>query len=143
MISSEPSIDTGGVDFVATEQYRSHDQARTLSITWRVQCKCHESNVSRPDVEAALNSYLAVRRPDEGLLFITTSDYTEPALRVIGEYRDAHAGARTNFWNRRHLLARLHRHPELLWRYGLTDEPARDYLATLGPLSEYSSVSET
>src|ERR1700682_3365041 len=120
-VESESSVDRSGVDFVAVEDYRSHDPTRVISVRWRVQCKHYGpsgTNLSRNEVEKILDSFV-VRGPHDGLFIITSADFTEPANNALREYLTVHPEARFLCWNRRQLLAHLDRHQNLLKRYGI------------------------
>ena len=122
-IEYEPSIDRDGVDIVATEDYRSHDPTRTITIRWRVQCKHYVRsgrNLGRKGVEDALNSFELSRQFNEGLLLMASGDYTEQAKAVIQAYLQRHPDSRVMIWNGRQLEARLDRHPQIIHRYGLS-----------------------
>jgi hypothetical protein len=135
-IQDEAHVDRSGVDFVAVEEYRSHDPRRVIKVKWRVQCKHFRSgaNVGRKEIEEILVGFEATRAPDEGLLVMVSADYTEPASAVIDRYVETHPSVKIALWNGRHLLTRLDRHPHLLERYGVM-QPSSQYVPLFKPLS--------
>lgn len=121
-IIREPSVDIFGFDIIALEEYKSHS-GKTLTIKWYVQCKHYANsgnNLGREELEKYLATYTVVKKPNEGLLFIIDTNYTEPAKIRIDEYSDFHKDARVQIWNQRHLSTLLDRHPNLLSKYKLT-----------------------
>jgi hypothetical protein len=143
LIDAEPSVDSSGTDIVVTEEYRSHDPSRVIRVKWRVQCKHYARsgrNLGRREVEEAITAFEATRSPDEGLFLIVSSDYTEPARRVIDRYVATRPSAKVTIWNRRQLIAKLERHPELLTRYGVS-LPSPDYLSALSPVARFSPAT--
>jgi Restriction endonuclease len=143
-VSSEPSIDTSGEDLRAQEEYRSHDGTRSVSLSWRVQCKHYaisQRNLDRREIETILVGFAAVRRPNDGLLLMISTDITEPAKRVLDEFLAGHQDARVQVWNGRHIAAKLDQHAQLVGRYGLRDEPSSDYLKPFDALAEFTPAS--
>src|SRR5438445_3016243 len=140
-IESEPSLDRTGTDFVAGEEFRSHSGG-VIRVQWRVQCKHYAEsgkNLGRGEAVEILHLFDLTAKPDEGLFVIMSTDYTEEAKRVFDEYSTTHRGSRITLWNRRHLIAKLERHPEIIRRYGL--ELRRiDYLSILAPLQSVGRI---
>ncbi|MDB5902642.1 MAG: hypothetical protein JWM26_1520, partial [Betaproteobacteria bacterium] len=125
-IESEPSIDTTGVDITAVYDYRSHDsRIPPIRIRWRVQCKHFApsgNHLGRSDMERALVAFDAVRGPDDGLLMMVSSDYTEPAKEVLRKFTEQRPGVKVMIWNERQLIDLLDRHVHLQRRYGLESQ---------------------
>jgi len=137
-IDSEPSLDRTGTDIQVTEHLISHDPTRSFQLRWRVQCKHFApsgKNLTRPDVEACLNSYRATRDHGEGLLLMVSTDYTEPAKETIDKFLAVHRECRVEAWNGRRILAKLDRYPQILRRYGLTPTPSH-YLSAFDSLAD-------
>lgn len=123
VVTAEPSVDTSGIDIEAVEEYRSHDPARTFKLRWRVQCKHYAhsgKNLDRTEIESILVGFEATRGSVDGLLIMTSTDYTEPAKRAWDKYAQNHRDARIQVWNGRQIVAKLARHPAIAYRYGLT-----------------------
>lgn len=142
-IQSEPSVDTTGTDFVATETYRTHDPGRTIRIRWRVQCKHYAGsgrNLGREEVESIIYAYEARRSADDGLFIIVSSEYTEPAKLAIEAYTESRSHARVTIWNGRHLASRLERHVDVACRYGLEPSSYR-YVKAFASLSAFRGSS--
>jgi hypothetical protein len=122
-IESEPSVDRTGTDFVATCEYRSHaSDIPSIRVRWRVQCKHYApsgNRLTRHEVEEALRSFQVVCGPDEGLLLMVSSDYTEPAKDVVDKFALQRPGVRVMLWNERQLTVLLDRHVNIQRRYGL------------------------
>jgi len=136
IIESEPSVDVSGVDLVVIEEYRSHDPSRYIRIRWRVQCKHYArsgKNLGRKEVEQSLYEYELHRYSDEGLFIITSTDYSEHAKKSIDEYVGLHPNSKVTLWNNRHLLAKLERHPRLIYKYNL-HRTSFDYKAVFSSL---------
>lgn len=133
--ASESSVDTTGTDFKATEEFRSHSGA-VMRVRWRVQCKHYArsgTNLNRDEVSVLLNLFEATAAPDEGLFIITSTDYTEPATKVIDDYLTNHRGRRITLWNQRQLISKLERHSDISKRYGLKIDNA-DFSSIFGAL---------
>ena len=131
VVTKEPSVDTSGWDLQAVEEYRTHDPSRKILLRWRVQCKHYApsgQNLSRTELEHILVGFQAVRGPDEGLLVMISTDYTEPAQRLWEEFAAKHPQIQVQVWNARQLLAKVHKYPHLMAQYGiLTVESATDF----------------
>lgn len=128
-IESEPKVDRTGFDIIAGEEYKSH-RGEIIKIRWKVQCKHFaQSNrtLGRKDVEEYLYAFEATRVNDEGLLFITDTEYSEPAKEVIDKYVNSRAGSKVMIWNGRHLSTILERHPNLLAKYDLLTSKVESY----------------
>lgn len=140
-IDSEPSLDRTGTDFKASEEFRSHSGS-AIRVRWRVQCKHYAQsgkNLNRSEAVEILNLFRNTSAPDEGLYIVTSTDYTEEAKRVFDDYSARQPGIRIMLWNRRQLISRLERHPELVRRYGLELHKV-DYLSVLAPLQRYAPL---
>ena len=121
-VEAEPYVDRTGIDFVAVEEYRSHDPQRVIRVRWQVQCKhlaTSGASLGRREVEPILYSYAVRRVPGDGLLIMVSTDYTEAAKEVIDQHVSANPEARIQIWNGRQLASRLDRHPHLMQKYGL------------------------
>jgi signal transduction histidine kinase len=153
VVTKEPSVDTSGWDLQAVEEYRTHDSSRKLLLRWRVQCKHYAQsgrNLDRTELESILVGFEAVRGPDEGLLIMISTDYTEPAHRLWEEYAAKHPQTQVQVWNARQLLAKLHRHPHLIAQYGIAaadtaadrdrDRTELKYLVELAQISRSTSA---
>src|SRR5947199_8873186 len=80
IIESEPFVDRTGADIIATEIYQSHDPNRKKHVRFRVQCKHYAgsgNNLGRKEVEEVLYNFSVNRGPNDGLLFMVDTDYTE------------------------------------------------------------------
>lgn len=136
-IDSEPGVDRTGTDFKATEEFRSHSGG-VIRVRWRVQCKHYApsgNNLKRDEAVKILSLFEMTAAPDEGLFVIVSTDYSEEADRVFNEYVVQHPTRRTTIWNRRHLIAKLERHPDILKRYGLQNIDS-DFLSILATLKQ-------
>jgi|HubBroStandDraft_2_1064218.scaffolds.fasta_scaffold62093_2 hypothetical protein len=122
-IEEEPSVDTTGIDIVATCEYRAHAQnLKPIKVRWLVQCK-HLApsgrNLNRQELAEILTNYWARRGANDALLVMISSDYTEPAMRSVQDAIKDKVGAEVMIWNGRQIVALLERHPYLINRYGL------------------------
>lgn len=134
-IEAEPSVDRSGTDIVTTQEYQSHN-GDTFRLTWHVQCKHYASSgqsLGRKEAEEILCQYQARRKPNEGLLVMVDTDYSEEAKNVTDIFLSNHADARIEIWNRRQLRARIERHPHILARYHLDAEDG-EYLSAFADL---------
>src|SRR5580692_5950927 len=122
-IEEEPSVDTTGIDIVATCEYRAHAQnLKPIKVRWLVNCK-HLApsvrNLNRKELAEILTNYWARRGANAALLVMISSDYTEPAMRSVQDAIKDKVGAEVMIWNGRQIVALLERHPYLINRYGL------------------------
>jgi hypothetical protein len=141
VVVNEPSVDTSGVDLEAIEEYKAHDPKRTLTLRWKVQCKHYAPSgrrLDRAEMEAILVAFEAVRRTDDGLLIMISTDYTEPARRVWDEYARNHASVRIQVWNARQILAKLDRYPHIARRYGIAEGATSDDRAIFNSLEGFA-----
>jgi hypothetical protein len=122
-ILNEPSVDTSGRDILATCDYFAHDKnMRPVQIRWHVQCKHYTAsgtNLGRDDLAKILVNYRAARSLHDALLVITSSDYTEPAMRLVEEFNRQMPAPGVEIWNGRQIAAYLDQDPDLARRYDL------------------------
>lgn len=136
LITSEPFVDTDGVDFNAVESYRSHSSERAIEVSWRVQCKHYAASgirLGRQETEKIIFNYEANRKSGEGLFIIVSTDCTQRAINSIETYVGNKKDARISIWNERQLLVRLERHPEIAKRYNI-EVPPSNYVDELSKL---------
>ena len=139
-VVSEPSVDRTGIDIKAKEVYRTHDPNRSISISWRIQCKHFAASgkkLGRKEVEECLTSYGATRNHDEGLFIIVSTDYTEAAKDVIDKYLNIHPDSRITIWNVRQIISRLDRHPHLSKRYKIGQD-MQNYKSSFTDLGRFA-----
>jgi hypothetical protein len=122
-IQSEPSVDTTGTDIIATCDYFAHDKnMKPVQICWHIQCKHYAAsgkNLGRDDLANILVNFQAARTKGDALLIITSSDYTEPATKLVEAFNRKEPAPGVEIWNGRQLAAYLAQDPELARRYDL------------------------
>lgn len=136
IIEREASVDIFGFDIIALQEFKSHSGEK-LTIRWFVQCKHYAksgNSLGREVVEKYISTYNTIKKPNEGLLFIVDTNYTEPAKIRIDEFLELHKGAHVKIWNQRHLSTMLDRHPNLLSKYNLE-------LSKINYVDHFSSLS--
>jgi hypothetical protein len=122
-IQNEPSVDTSGNDIVATCDYFAHDKNfKPVQIRWHIQCKHYVmsgKNLGRDDLANILVNFQASRNHGDALLIITSSDYTEPAMRLVEKFNREGPAPGVEIWNGRQVAAYLDQDPDLARRYDL------------------------
>src|SRR2546422_533096 len=107
-IEEEPSVDSTGIDIVATCEYRAHaSNLKPVKVRWLVQCKhlaVSGNNLRRREIADILVNYLAIRRTHDALLVMLSSDYSEAAMRAVQESVRDKSGAEVMIWNGRQIV---------------------------------------
>lgn len=102
--------------------------------SWYIECKLYSRTVDWPTVWEKI-AYAESNLADI-LLFVTSSTVSPQAIDEINRWNGSRKSPSVRFWNGQELLNRLGLFPEILVKYGLSENPVRDSAVSILSLTK-------
>jgi len=123
----------GGRD-IQGEFFEADFAGFTRKEVWYVECKRYTETVSWPTVWEKI-AYADSNNADI-LLIVTSSTLSPQAVDEVNHWNDARRRPIVRFWNGQDLLSRLALFPQVLIKYGLSENPLTDSAVSILPLTK-------
>lgn len=101
---------------------------------WYVECKRYSDTVNWPTVWEKI-AYAESNCADV-LFFITSSTLSPQAIDEVNRWNESRKKPSVRFWNGQELVTRLNLFPQLLVKYGLSNNPLSDSAVSILPLTK-------